>query len=567
MPALTVSTADIAANLTSENAAALAAGPLDGGQVWYEFLTQQDDRVRPSHRALHGTVWRAGDPAAPMPPLDYGCRCFISYRAAPGSAAAKVLPVATSEPTTQDAAFGAFLDGEASGWRTALAAAEKGPAGDILPTMAQYFQGTGMSAAQARDAARMAMAATQATRAIPATKPEPPTDGTLGAGSSPGGPVPSPGGGLAPLPPMTPRGGPGREVIPPTAFVAADKLAASKAAAKAKLDTYMAEVAAAKAADAAAAAKAGKAAPAKAKAGTDPALPPNATPTGSIPPNEAQRIAMSLYDGSMMPMHSGPIKRIKSGEDFGMGADRLAAMRAAPTLADARRLAERSSTAAVNQNEDERRKAREMNQAISATIAKTDPSTTVPIQRFTHGYDRYIRAADRGDSRESIIKDIIDGGKKGKGPLNGIAKDAQPETVRRKAEAIADNVIAWTADIRRAMAQEAFVRRIPVLYRGLHSLTEKQMLGIINGDKPFSLGGMSSTSTSADIASGFASQGGGQQVLLRLRDARGMPIRAESRYINEDEVIVGDDQKFRVVSVMADRYGDSRWIIDMEAVE
>ena len=45
------------------------------------FVTKADEKVRPSHAALHNTVWDANDPNAPVPPLDFGCRCKIEFRA------------------------------------------------------------------------------------------------------------------------------------------------------------------------------------------------------------------------------------------------------------------------------------------------------------------------------------------------------------------------------------------------------------------------------------------------------------------------------------------------------
>lgn len=43
--------------------------------IQVRFVTQNDERVRPSHAALHNTVWDADDPLRPVPPLDFGCRC------------------------------------------------------------------------------------------------------------------------------------------------------------------------------------------------------------------------------------------------------------------------------------------------------------------------------------------------------------------------------------------------------------------------------------------------------------------------------------------------------------
>jgi len=59
-------------------------GALDANAVWVQYVCQTgpgehdpdkepDAHVRPSHRALHGTVWRLDDPSAPIPPVDFGC--------------------------------------------------------------------------------------------------------------------------------------------------------------------------------------------------------------------------------------------------------------------------------------------------------------------------------------------------------------------------------------------------------------------------------------------------------------------------------------------------------------
>ena len=105
----TITGADLDAALDPEERAAVAVGAFDGGDVWYEFQTREDDKVRPAHAALDGSVWRVGDPNAPVPPLDYGCRCSIRYVARPGSEAAKVLPPAPGVPTTHASLLAKYL--------------------------------------------------------------------------------------------------------------------------------------------------------------------------------------------------------------------------------------------------------------------------------------------------------------------------------------------------------------------------------------------------------------------------------------------------------------------------
>lgn len=93
--------------LSKDDKAELAGGVLsDDVYVQFVCTTESghdpseppDERVRPSHAAFHGKVFRLGD--APVPPLDYGCRCAIRYVAAPNSAAAELIDTAPSEPTT-----------------------------------------------------------------------------------------------------------------------------------------------------------------------------------------------------------------------------------------------------------------------------------------------------------------------------------------------------------------------------------------------------------------------------------------------------------------------------------
>jgi uncharacterized protein with gpF-like domain len=116
---LAVTIGDVAGaiELTLPQEAALSTGGLDESQVYYEYVTQHDTHVRPSHAALNGTVWKLGDAFAPVPPLDYGCRCYLSYRGKPGTIAARLLPEAASEPTTKSAAYATHLDKEVRGWR------------------------------------------------------------------------------------------------------------------------------------------------------------------------------------------------------------------------------------------------------------------------------------------------------------------------------------------------------------------------------------------------------------------------------------------------------------------
>lgn len=50
---------------------------------YVQYLTRGDDRVRPSHRALHGKIYMANSPAlaAVFPPNDFRCRCFVEQLA------------------------------------------------------------------------------------------------------------------------------------------------------------------------------------------------------------------------------------------------------------------------------------------------------------------------------------------------------------------------------------------------------------------------------------------------------------------------------------------------------
>ncbi len=93
VPALVARLAETCA-VTTINGAAEAAAEAAGPDVVRTWITRGDDRVRPAHRALHGTTLPAGtpytvdgftlrypgDPFAPIA-LTINCRCRLHYRA------------------------------------------------------------------------------------------------------------------------------------------------------------------------------------------------------------------------------------------------------------------------------------------------------------------------------------------------------------------------------------------------------------------------------------------------------------------------------------------------------
>lgn len=104
------------------------APALDPDEVWFQFLCTTgpgeheaggtpDAKVRPEHACMHGTYWRLDDPAAPIPPVDWGCRCAMSYCAAPDSKAAKLLPPAKDAPEVNAKAVSKeWLNDHSPGW-------------------------------------------------------------------------------------------------------------------------------------------------------------------------------------------------------------------------------------------------------------------------------------------------------------------------------------------------------------------------------------------------------------------------------------------------------------------
>lgn len=135
------------------------ATPLDGDEVWFVYRTQHDDRVRPSHAALDGSVWRVDDPQAPTPPIDYGCRCFIEYVSAPSAAKDPArLPPAPDEAEPRPLAdvYADHLDENVKGWREVAAKAAEHPAPIRLAFIAAALRGQFVKA-DATDLARMVL--------------------------------------------------------------------------------------------------------------------------------------------------------------------------------------------------------------------------------------------------------------------------------------------------------------------------------------------------------------------------------------------------------------------------
>lgn len=141
-------------------------GALDAEQVFFQYLctteggghdpeSEPDERVRDSHKALHGTVWRIDDPLAPVPPIGFGCRCGMRYVGAPGSTAAVVLgDAASADPTTLALAFGKWLAANVGGWKKYAELAKAKPPADRLGAVYEALKSDGV-AGDGREIARM----------------------------------------------------------------------------------------------------------------------------------------------------------------------------------------------------------------------------------------------------------------------------------------------------------------------------------------------------------------------------------------------------------------------------
>lgn len=143
-------------------------GVLDADAVYVQLVCQTgpgehdpngtpDDKVRPSHAALHGTVWRLDDPRAPIPPMDYGCRCSLIHVAAPGKAGAiarKLLPEAPAAPeSTPGLPFRDWLNDNAKGWEQVAKAMERGNPAEA--TAKGFLKARELGIPDARDVVRM----------------------------------------------------------------------------------------------------------------------------------------------------------------------------------------------------------------------------------------------------------------------------------------------------------------------------------------------------------------------------------------------------------------------------
>ena len=80
-------------------------------ETYLEYMTQNDDRVRPWHYALQGFVERAADfPAWMIPPIEWRCRCFLitldgSVAVAKKANLNKVMAKAPQKPVHLDGVF------------------------------------------------------------------------------------------------------------------------------------------------------------------------------------------------------------------------------------------------------------------------------------------------------------------------------------------------------------------------------------------------------------------------------------------------------------------------------
>lgn len=111
-----------------------------------------DDRVRPSHAAFHGRIFRAQE--APVPPLDYGCRCAVRLVAVEDTPAAEVLDETTDEdPVTPPEATLDWLEDNVKDWRHAASEAKHAPASKSIVKVQDALKDQGV--AQSRSIAEM----------------------------------------------------------------------------------------------------------------------------------------------------------------------------------------------------------------------------------------------------------------------------------------------------------------------------------------------------------------------------------------------------------------------------
>lgn len=109
----------------------------------YDPESDPDDRVRPSHSAFHGRVFKLRD--APVPPLDYGCRCCVRYVAAPGTAAGKMITEADSEPVTPAEATSDWLKKNVPEFETLKKSAAASTKRDALSVVATRAKKIGVA--------------------------------------------------------------------------------------------------------------------------------------------------------------------------------------------------------------------------------------------------------------------------------------------------------------------------------------------------------------------------------------------------------------------------------------
>lgn len=601
-----VSSNDLQKSLTPGENAALAGGQLDGSDVWYEYLTQEDDKVRPTHAALHGTVWHAGDPNAPMPPIDYGCRCFIKYVARPGSEAAQHLPPARSEPTTQAEAWGAFMDKNVPGWSGMLQAVEKLPAGDRLGALALAIEkATGRTAADSRKLARMAFAATQDPIALVETDPRKAEQARLDAAAATEKLNVNNDAAIA----AEAEAAKAKKLSDDldAAFAKQQKQAEIDAVNEAKIATVKANTVLPTDTNEQKAAKIErflkgieiaydkelkKLWPDQAILGKllssynelhsvkNKLLNPDVAPI-IAPDHVAEPIAkqkktksakisdLTLPPGkSYAPMPSMPSVPV-DGISIAKGS--LSGIRKAKSMgeiyngtieghslgaASNKQQATEEYTALRNRNTNESQKLKDT--VLSASEA-------VAVNRFSNGYDYYIRFHEANNDTEKLRNRLIEGGKKGQGPLKG-NKYNSPENVDKEVA----NVLRYTKAINSGMAKQPEVSRWPVLYRGMRGLSDENTLEILHGNN-FSFGATSSTSTNLHTALSFSTMSSGSNsIVFRMRDTLGMPMREMSHFHHENEVLVTGNQKWTITNIIKDFNSTPeapRYFVDMEPKE
>lgn len=194
--------------------------------------------------------------------------------------------------------------------------------------------------------------------------------------------------------------------------------------------------------------------------------------------------------------------------------------------------------------------------SIDARLKKAKPAQRSGLKAFSYQHDFAMRELDRGISKEAVIESTM----KFKG------------SSRREATEFVEKCAKHVKDVNAMFGNDALTVKDLTVYRGMGNLNAETTSRFSTKGSTITVLSMSSTSRSADVASGFAhhtpkpmpGKEPTHAIVFRMKVKRGIGFETISRFKSEREILIEGKARFRVIDVK--KMPSGKLLVDLEEI-